>query len=108
MERIYDYLVNLLSYDTEKAETVEKGYIPDLEEILAAKKGICFDYSALYAAMLRAQNIPVRLVIGNVQPENIYHAWNQVYIDGKWIWKDATFGPDSGYTETDYTQEREY
>lgn len=108
MERIYDYLVNLLSYDTEKAETVEKGYIPDLEEILAAKKGICFDYSALYAAMLRAQNIPVRLVIGNVQPENIYHAWNQVYIDGKWIWKDPTFGPDSGYTETDYTQEREY
>lgn len=108
MERIYDYIVNYLTYDYEKAETVEKGYIPDLDEILEIKKGICFDYSALFAAMLRAQDIPVRLVIGYVQPENIYHAWNQVYIDGKWVWKDSTFGPDSDHKETDYTQEREY
>lgn len=105
---VYDYIVNLLSYDYEKAANVESGYIPDLEEILKVKKGICFDYSALYAAMLRAQDIPVRLVIGYVQPDNIYHAWNQVCIDGEWIWRDSTFGPDSAYTENNYIEEREY
>ncbi len=108
VDRIYDYLVWLLEYDYEKAATVESGYIPDLSEILQIKKGICFDYAALLAAMLRAQDIPVRLVIGYVQPDNLYHAWNQAYIDGKWVWMDATFGPDSTRKEADYTQDRRY
>lgn len=105
---IYDYIVAYLSYDNEKAATVEKGYLPDVDATLRERKGICFDYSALFAAMLRAQDIPVRLVIGYVQPENIYHAWNQVYIDGEWVWMDATFGPSSAHTEDNYAQERQY
>ena len=60
-ERLYDYIVNLLTYDYEKAATVEKGYLPDVDATLQERKGICFDYSALFAAMLRAQDIPVRL-----------------------------------------------
>lgn len=107
-DRIYNYIVNLMTYDNEKAATVQSGYIPDLEEVLEVKTGICFDYSALYAAMLRAQDIPVRLVIGYVQPENIYHAWNQVYLDGKWVWKDPTFGPQDSHEEGNYIQDREY
>lgn len=105
---IYDYIVAYLSYDNEKAATVEKGYLPDVDATLRERKGICFDYAALFAAMLRAQDIPVRLAIGYVQPENIYHAWNQVYIDGEWVWMDATFGPSSSHTEDNYTQERQY
>lgn len=105
---IYNYITKLLTYDKEKAATVEKGYLPDVDATLRERKGICFDYSALFAAMLRAQNIPVRLAIGYVQPENIYHAWNQIYIDGEWVWMDATFGPSSTYTESNYTKEREY
>lgn len=107
-EKIYDYIVKLLTYDDEKAATVQKGYLPDVDATLKERKGICFDYSALFAAMLRAQDIPVRLAIGYVQPENLYHAWNQVYLDGEWVWMDATFGPSSRHTEEDYTQERKY
>ena len=108
VQRIYDYIVGLLSYDHEKAATVQKGYLPDVDATLRERKGICFDYSALFAAMLRAQDIPVRLAIGYVQPDNIYHAWNQVYLDGEWVWMDATFGPTSSYTEDNYTKERQY
>ena len=107
-ERLYDYIVNLLTYDYEKAATVEKGYLPDVDATLQERKGICFDYSALFAVMLRAQDIPVRLAIGYVQPDNIYHAWNQVYLDGEWVWMDSTFGPESAYTEENYTKERQY
>lgn len=107
-ECIYNYIVGLLTYDYEKAATVEKGYLPDVDATLQERKGICFDYSALFAAMLRAQNIPVRLAIGYVRPDNIYHAWNQVYLDGEWVWMDATFGPASSYTEDNYTKERQY
>jgi hypothetical protein len=112
VQRIYDYIVEVISYDYAKAEDVEKGvlsgYIPDVDQVLSEKKGICFDYSALFASMLRAQEIPARLVIGNVQPENILHAWNQIYVNGKWVWMDATFGPDSRHSENDYTEDREY
>ncbi|MCI9382900.1 MAG: transglutaminase domain-containing protein, partial [Lachnospiraceae bacterium] len=83
-------------------------YLPDVDATLQERKGICFDYSALFAAMLRAQDIPVRLAIGYVQPDNIYHAWNQVYLDGEWVWMDSTFGPESAYTEENYTKERQY
>lgn len=108
VDRIYDFIVQYLSYDDEKAATVEKGYIPNVDEILELRKGICFDYSALFASMLRAQNIPVRLVMGYVQPDNLYHAWNQVYIQGKWVWKDSTFGPKSSKKEDSYTREKQY
>lgn len=107
-ECIYDYIVEYLTYDYDKAANVQKGYLPDVDATLEERKGICFDYAALFASMLRAQNVPVRLAIGYVQPDNIYHAWNQVYIDGEWIWMDPTFGPASSYKEDNYTKERQY
>lgn len=105
---IYKYISTKIKYDNNKAATVKSGYLPDVDETLASRKGICFDYSALMAAMLRAQNIPTRLVIGNVEPENILHAWNQVYIGGKWIWMDATFGKYNKHKESNYTEDRKY
>lgn len=108
-EVLYRFVVETLSYDDALAAEVQgkSGYLPDLGTLLERKKGICFDYAALLAAMLRAQNIPVTLVIGNVMPENILHAWNQVYLDGKWIWCDATMD-GTGHEQNDYTEERRY
>ncbi len=104
---IYRFVVRNTSYDYDKAATVQSGYLPDPDETLSSGKGICFDYSALLAAMLRAQGIPAQLVIGTVMPENISHAWNRVWLGGEWIWMDATFdGTD--HRETDYTEERVY
>ncbi len=105
---IYRFVSKTIKYDYEKAETVQAGYIPDVDEILETKKGICFDYAALLGAMLRAQDIPTRLVIGYVSPENYYHAWNQVYIDGEWVWMDPTFGSYDSHDENDYTEDRRY
>ena len=34
--------------------------------------------------MLRSQGIPTKIVTGYVSPDNIYHAWNLVYLDGSW------------------------
>ena len=35
--------------------------------------------------MLRSQGIPCKIVTGNVEPNNVYHAWNMVYISGTWV-----------------------
>ena len=78
---IYDYIINNIKYDTEKAKTVKSGYLPVVDDILKSNKGICFDYASLMAAMLRSLDIPAKLVTGYSSKLNVFHAWNEVYTD---------------------------
>lgn len=84
--KIYSYIIKNISYDTKKAKTVQSGYLPVLDTVLSTKKGICFDYGALLAAMLRSVDIPTKLVVGWVTPDKnkpsnkVYHAWNEFYV----------------------------
>lgn len=81
---VYNYVVTNLTYDTAKASSVQSGYLPNVDVVLAQKKGICFDYAALMTAMLRSQDIPTKLVVGYTG--NLYHAWINVYLDGQgWV-----------------------
>ena len=75
---IYNYVVTHVTYDQEEAENVQSGYLPVVDEVLETGKGICFDYAALMASMLRTQNIPTRLEIGYAG--SAYHAWISCYI----------------------------
>ena len=84
VQKIYGFVVQTLTYDTQLAKTVQSGYLPDIDKVLARKKGICFDYAALMAAMLRSRDIPCKLVIGYAG--TAYHAWINVYIEGTgWV-----------------------
>ena len=75
---------NHFSYDYEKAKTVTSGYLPELDAVLAERKGICFDYAALMTAMLRSQEVPCKLVVGYAG--SVYHAWISVWTeDNGWI-----------------------
>lgn len=91
VEKVYQFLVKELCYDREKADTVESGYLPELDKVLGEKKGICFDYAALMAAMLRSQDIPCRLVVGYAG--RAYHAWVEVWdaAADAWTRMDPTF-----------------
>jgi transglutaminase-like putative cysteine protease len=77
LNKLYEYVIDNISYDTEKAVTVASGYLPNNSATLDSKKGICFDYAVLTASMLRAQRIPSQLVIGYAG--KAYHAWIEVY-----------------------------
>lgn len=81
---VYHYAVNNITYDYELAKTVQSGYLPDVDAVLKAGKGICFDYAAVMTAMLRSQGIPCKLVVGYAG--KTYHAWINVYISGTgWV-----------------------
>ncbi len=86
LENICQWIVDNITYDEEKAASLKTttGYVPNPDETLASKTGICFDYASLGAAMLRAVGIPAKIVCGYVSPGQIYHAWIMVYIDGTW------------------------
>ncbi len=99
---VYEYVVENIAYDYEKADTIDTFYIPKVDETLELKKGLCFDYAAVMTSMLRVQGIPTQLVIGYAG--ETYHAWLSVYteetgwindmieFDGEhWVRLDPTF-----------------
>ncbi len=91
VEAIYRYIVSNIDYDYDKLGSLNNRYVPDVEETLESKKGICYDYSALFASMLRSQGIPTKLVKGYTDTVEGYHAWNEVFIHGEWVVIDTTF-----------------
>lgn len=94
VQNIYNYVIKNISYDTEKAQNVSYGYVPDVDDTLSSKKGICFDYAALMTSMLRSQNIPTKLEVG--YSGDAYHAWISTYIDDKgWVDDIIQFNGDT-------------
>ena len=87
VQAVYDWVVANLSYDYSKAGTIQSGYLPDVDAVLAQKSGICFDYAALMAAMLRSQGVSVKLLIGYTSTGE-YHAWINVW-SGEAGWMDG-------------------
>lgn len=84
VQAIYRYAIDHISYDYQKAASVQSGYLPVPDSTLASGKGICFDYAALMTSMLRSQDIPTKLVIGYTG--GTYHAWVSVYLTGQgWV-----------------------
>ena len=113
VKTIYDYIVKHISYDDEKVEATKDNYaLPVLDEILATKKGVCFDYAALFAAMCRAQHIPCKVIVGDTTIA--YHAWVEVWLEEKgWIDPSTLFeakewtrlDPTFASTKADYDDE---
>lgn len=119
IEQVYNYMISNFTYDYDKAESVQSGYLPDVDEIFEVQTGICFDYAAVMAAMLRSQRIPTRLEVGYAG--DVYHAWISTYIeeqgwvngiiqfDGKnWELMDPTFASTSSKPEDFITNTDEY
>ncbi len=108
---VFDYLAKNISYDYDKATTLQSGvlpdYLPNIDETLSTKKGICFDFASLMAAILRTQRIPTQLVTGMVN-NSVNHAWVAVHtnetgkvfditFDGsQWKMMDPTLAASSG------------
>lgn len=92
----YETFVKLHRYVTEtfrynhNTEEYRPGYRPDLSEILKRKEIICYDYSTLLAALARTEGISTRVVLGTYAPSGEYHAWNEVFLYGKWRTVDPT------------------
>lgn len=108
---IYNYIIKNISYDKELAQSVKSGYLPDIDQVLAKKKGICFDYASLMTAMLRSQGIPTKLVVGNAG--SVYHAWISTYVEevgwvdgiiyfngNEWKLMDPTFASSGNSSES--------
>ncbi len=68
------------------------GVLRDASEVLSSKEGVCRDYAILAAAILRAGNVPTKLVSGMIYDQDAfyYHAWIEVYSGVTWVPFDPT------------------
>ncbi|WP_244835402.1 transglutaminase-like domain-containing protein [Clostridium sp. BJN0001] len=103
-KKLYTWVGSNIKYDDSKAQQVinsedvkDSGAISAFE----TRKGICFDYACLYAAMSKAVGLKVRVITGqaNNGQQFISHAWNEVYLNDekKWIKVDPTFYSGGNY-----------
>ena len=108
---VFSYVVSNISYDTGKAEAAARGelisYIPDNDQILRGRKGICFDYATVTTAMLRSLGIPTKVTFGYASTgatnETVYHAWISVYsVETGWVEGIIEFS-SNGWTRMDPT-----
>ena len=117
IETVYQFITRSIEYDYDKINTLKNDYVPVIDDTIVSGKGICYDYSALFAALMRLNGIPAKLIKGYRSDLSAYHAWNEVIIDGKWYLIDTTY--DAAYASIgieremfqdpdDYTKSREY
>ena len=119
IEQVYNYIIDHFTYDYDKAANVVSGYLPVVDSVYTSNTGICFDYAAVMATMLRSQNIPTRLEVGYVGEQ--YHAWISSYIedigwvngiiefDGtSWNMMDPTFASTSKKPKDFITNDSDY
>lgn len=97
IKEIYQYVIKNISYDNKKAKNIKGEYLPSIEDTYFSNSGICYDYAALTAGMLRSIGIPTKLVMGYKSDVNEYHAWNEVYLSDKkqWVIIDTTYDASS-------------
>ncbi len=98
-KNIYNWVTKNIKYDYEKYRRQLSGDYSDIYgavSTLETKKGVCYDYATLVAALGRSIGLQVKVVRGNFKSGTRleYHAWNEIYLseENKWIKLDATFG----------------
>ncbi|XOV83046.1 MAG: transglutaminase family protein [bacterium] len=63
---------------------------------LEKQRGECTDFADLFSTLARAAGYPARNVYGlaykdGADPAFMFHAWNEVYVDGRWRAVDPTW-----------------
>lgn len=92
---IYKWVSQNIEYDFDKVDNLNNtSYKYGAIETLKLKKGTCYDFSTLVAAIGRASGLKVKVVNGILISRNkkVNHVWNEVYISeiDKWISIDTT------------------
>ena len=89
VKAIYNWMIHNFEYDYECEPVIQ--YF-NIRKTLSTRKGICYDFSHLFAALCRSQNIPCYVVDGTkFDDANYHHTWNRVYFNDSWWNVDVTF-----------------
>lgn len=110
VKALHDYVADRVAYD---AESLYAGRYPpqDAAYVFKNRVGVCAGYANLLAAMGKAVNEDIIVVVGDARsPDGKEltgggHAWNAAKIQGKWYlmdvtWDSGTVSREKGFTKT--------
>jgi hypothetical protein len=114
--KIHDWVAENLYYDMDDYRNSGSHSYAGVENLLDEKRSVCQGYADLLTMLIRAQNIPCRQISGyalgmsavgkwtqdNIGRSDINHAWNQAYVDHRWVTIDATWDSDNVYENGEY------
>lgn len=93
---IYEWVSNNINYDYDKLnDQMSSDFTGNYGALntLKTKKGVCYDYSTLTAALGRAAGLKVKVVLGYSDGnKEALHNWNEFYVSSQntWIKADAS------------------
>ncbi len=108
VKMIHDWITNNIYYDFECMSQCSQ----DAYSVYTRRTGVCAGYSRLFTFFLRSLEIPTLYVRGLasfsstddyellVSQNNTNHAWNLVFLDGKWQIIDTTWNTGLSYDAT--------
>lgn len=101
IKRIYDWITENIEYDEQADELIYQHF--DIYKTLQSKKGVCFDFSNLFAVFCRSQGIPCHVLDGySCSDRNYLHTWNRVYFNNGWWNADLSYDSAQKNEEAKY------
>lgn len=87
VQAIYQWIIHNFEYDYDYRAFIQ--YF-NVRKTLRTHKGVCYDFSNLFAALCRSQNIPCYVVDGTSYKTAAQHTWNRIYYNNSWWDVDVT------------------
>lgn len=115
VKAVHDWVAENIYYDY---DALYGGSYQDMDarSVLMTRKGVCEGYANLTAALLRSIGIPCKLqggyalgidtkkewTLSNIDTTEENHAWNEAYVNGRWIIIDVTWDSQNQYKDGRY------
>lgn len=113
---IHDWVADYVYYDVAFLENEKKDTNIYSKDVLDNRFAVCSGYSNLTKDLLSAAGIPCKIVLGyalgiseeedwvavNLNRLRPNHAWNEAYIDGRWIIIDTTWDSQNTYEDGEF------
>jgi len=88
VQAIYSWIIHNFEYDYDYNAFIQHF---NVRHTLRTRKGVCYDFSNLFAALCRSQNIPCYVVDGTPYDRSLAaHTWNRVFYNNSWWDVDVT------------------
>lgn len=118
VKAVHDWIAENIWYDYDGLyQKSEIEYIAS--EVLVSKKSVCQGFADLAAAFLRSLGIPTKVTNGyamGVGTSEVWtndiltsnqsnHAWNESYVNGRWVIYDCTWDSDNKYINGEFSKD---
>ncbi len=118
---LHDWIAGYLYYDNDSLYS-DTAIPYNATSVVNSRRAVCLGYATLYATLCRATGIPCNVVSGyalgvasgktewdgaNIETKEQNHAWNEVYLDGRWVIVDVTWDCSNKYEDGSFNKGEE-